>query len=39
MQITGSYALVPFDGRYQTQRASLTLAGNQVIVAFGADGE
>ena len=36
VQITGSYALVPFDGRYQTQRASLTLAGNQVIVAFGA---
>lgn len=34
--ISGTYAGLAFDGRYQTQRSSLTLAGNQVVFAFGA---
>ena len=34
--ISGNYAGLAFDGRYQTQRSSLTLAGNQVVFAFGA---
>jgi hypothetical protein len=34
--VSGAYAGLLFDGRYQTQRASLTLAGNQVVFAFGA---
>jgi hypothetical protein len=34
--ISGTYAGLTFDGRYQTQRASLTLAANQVVFAFGA---
>ena len=36
VHITGSYATVPFDGRHQTQRVSLTLAAGQVIIGFGA---
>jgi chitobiase/beta-hexosaminidase-like protein len=34
--ISGTYAGLAFDGRYQTQRSSLTLSGNQVVFAFGA---
>ncbi len=34
--ITGSYGGATFDARYLTQRVSLVLADNQVIVAFGA---
>ncbi|HEX3845734.1 MAG TPA: chitobiase/beta-hexosaminidase C-terminal domain-containing protein, partial [Steroidobacteraceae bacterium] len=33
--ISASYGGMTFDGRYQTQRASLTLVGNQVVFAFG----
>jgi hypothetical protein len=34
--ISGSYNGSTFGAAYETQRASLTLSGNQVIVAFGA---
>jgi len=34
--ITGSYGAATFDARYQTQRVSLVLADNQVILGFGA---
>ncbi len=34
--ISGSYAGVSFDAAHQTQRVSLTLAGNQVVFGFGA---
>jgi Bacterial Ig-like domain (group 3) len=38
--ISGSYGTPPstisFDGRYQTQRVSLVVSGNQVVFAFGA---
>jgi hypothetical protein len=33
--ISGAYGGMTFDGRYQTQRASLTLVGNQVVFGFG----
>ena len=34
--ITGSFGGSTFDGRYQTQRVSLTLSGNQVVFGFAA---
>jgi hypothetical protein len=34
--ITGSYGGSTFDGRYQTQRVSLALSGNQVVFGFAA---
>jgi hypothetical protein len=34
--ISASYAGSTFDARYQTQRVSLALAGNQVVFGFGA---
>jgi hypothetical protein len=34
--ISGSYGGSTFNARYQTQRVSLTLAGNQVVFGFGA---
>ncbi len=34
--ISGSYGGVAFDAPHQTQRTSLTLAGNQVVFGFGA---
>lgn len=34
--ISGSYAGMTFDARYQTQRVSLTLTGNLVVFGFGA---
>ena len=34
--ISGSYGGSTFDGRYQLQRVSLTLSGNQVVFAFSA---
>jgi hypothetical protein len=34
--ITGSYGGNTFDARYQTQRMSLVLSGNQVVFGFGA---
>jgi hypothetical protein len=34
--LSGTYAGLTFDARYVTQRASLALAGNQVVFAFGA---
>jgi hypothetical protein len=36
VQISGSYGGSTFDGRYQTQRMSLVLAGNQVVFGFAA---
>jgi hypothetical protein len=34
--ISGSYGGSTFDGRYQTQRVSLTLSGNHIVFGFGA---
>jgi hypothetical protein len=34
--ISGSHGGTTFDARYQTQRVSLTLVGNQVVFGFGA---
>jgi len=36
VRISGSYGGSTFDGRYQTQRVSLVLAGNQVVFGFAA---
>lgn len=36
VKISASYNGSAFDGRYQTQRVSLVLAGNQVVFGFGA---
>jgi hypothetical protein len=36
VQISGSYGGLTFDARYVTQRVSLTLADNQVVIGFGA---
>jgi IPT/TIG domain len=36
VQISGSYGGSTFDGRYQTQRVSLALSGNQVVFGFAA---
>jgi len=36
VQISGSYGGSTFDGRYQTQRVSLALSGNNVVFGFGA---
>ena len=36
VQISGSYGGSTFDGRFQTQRVSLVLAGNQVVFGFAA---
>src|SRR5581483_7344888 len=36
VRITGTYGGSIFDGRYQTQRVSLALSGNNVVFGFGA---
>jgi hypothetical protein len=36
LQISGSYGGSTFDGRYQTQRVSLALSGNQIVFGFAA---
>ena len=36
VQISGSYGGSTFDGRYQTQRVSLALSGNNIVFAYGA---
>ena len=36
VQISGSYGGSTFDARYQTQRVSLALSGNNVVFGFGA---
>ena len=36
VKISGSYGGSTFEARYQTQRASLVLSDNQVVIAFGA---
>jgi hypothetical protein len=36
VEISGSAGGSTFDGRYQTQRVSLVVSGNQVVFAFGA---
>jgi hypothetical protein len=34
--VSGTYSGLTFDARYQTQRSSLALAGNQIVFGFGA---
>ena len=36
VQISGSFGGSAFDGRYQTQRVSLALSGNNIVFGFGA---